>query len=123
MLRVSFRSIACHTPYTTYITNQGWAGIVQFFDKSGIGTCNFKENNIKLTHGSVIIPKEDARTDINGKATIVEVEGKQKNGFIYNVEWYDQNFFRQLECLNMAYDPSITQRVIELAKNIDSVSR
>lgn len=111
-----------YAPYTTYITDQGWAGIVQFFDKSGIGTCNFKENNIKLTHGSVIIPKEDARTDINGKATIVEVEGKQKNGFIYNVEWYDQNFFRQLECLNMAYDPSITQRVIELAKNIDSVS-
>lgn len=36
---------------------------------------------------------------------------------------YDQSFFRQLECLNMAYDPTITQKVIELAKNIDRVSR
>ena len=48
---------------------------------------------------------------------------RNAKGFIYNIEWYDQNFFRQLECLNMAYDPSITKKVIELAKNIDSISR
>lgn len=108
------------SPYLTYLKGQGWVGATQFFKKEGIGNCAFSENNVRLSHGSVIIAKEDARNDVNDKTTTVEVVGNQQTGFVYDVEWYDNTFFRQLECANKQYSQNITNNVIELAKNIDS---
>lgn len=45
-------------------------------------------NRLMSCHGSIIIVKEDAREDVNGKTTTVEVTGTQASGFLYNVEWY-----------------------------------
>lgn len=90
---------------------------------NGVGVCNYSENNIKLSHGSIIIPEEDARKDINGKYTTIDIEGKKKSGFVYDIRWYDDNFFRQLECTSPQYDPDITQKLVELAKKIDKAKK
>ena len=57
--------------------------------------------------------------DINSKITTVEVIGSPKTGFLYNVEWFDSTFFRQLECANQRFSEKVKQDVIELAKRID----
>ncbi len=107
-------------PYTTYIEGKGWAGAAHFFMKDGIGSCVFSESNVKLTHGAIIIPEEDARHDINDKTTTVLVTGTPESKFLYAVDWYDTTFFRRLECANDKFDSSITESIIELAKRIDA---
>lgn len=106
-------------PYLTYIKDQGWVGAVQYFVNDKIGNCSFAENNVKLSHGSVIVAKEVAREDVNGKVTVVTVSGDNEDGFLYEVEWYDQTFFRTLQCATKSFSKNATQKVIELAKRID----
>ena len=87
-------------PSVTYIENQGWAGAMQFFEKTGLGNCSYRENNLKFSHGSAIIPKEDATDEVNGKITVKNITGEPKSGFMYSVDWYDDNFFHELKCAN-----------------------
>ncbi len=107
-------------PITTYIKDKGWAGAIYFFTKDGLGNCSYSENYVKLTHGAVIIAKENARYDVNGKTTTVIVRGTPESGFLYNIDWYDTTFFRQLSCANKNFDQKITDGIIELAKRIDT---
>ncbi len=109
-----------YAPYLSYIKDKGWVGAMQFFTKEGIGSCVYSENNIKLSHAAAIIPKEDARDDVNGKITTVIVKGTPETKFIYTVDWYDDKFFRQIECANDEYNEAITQGIIELAKVADA---
>ena len=102
------------------IKDQGWVGAVQYFVNKNIGNCSFAENNVRLSHGSVVVAKELAREDVNGKVTVVNVTGDPGDGFLYEVEWYDQTFFRTLQCANKKFSPYLTEQVITLAKRIDS---
>ena len=107
-------------PYLTYLKDQGWVGVVQFFVNKDIGNCAFSENNVKLSHGSIIIAKEDVRDDVNGKTTTVEVMGTPNSGFTYTVEWFDNTFFRKVECANKHYSSDLTNLVIKIAQSIDN---
>ncbi|ASQ47298.1 hypothetical protein [Legionella clemsonensis] len=107
-------------PYLTYLKQQGWVGVIQFFKNNSVGNCSFSENNIKLSHGSVVIAKEDVRQDVNGKTTTVEVMGDENFGFTYTVEWFDDLFFRKLECASKHYSTQTTDAVIKIAQQIDS---
>lgn len=111
-----------YAPYLTYLKDKGWVGAMEFFTKEGIGSCSYSENNIQLSHGAAIIPKEDTRYDVNGKVTTVIVKGTPESKFLYTIDWYDDKFFKQIECANDVYDPAITQGIIELAKFADSSS-
>lgn len=106
-------------PYLTYLKDQGWVGAIQYFINSDIGNCSFAENNVRLSHGSVVVAKEVAREDVNGKVTVVTVSGDNDDGFLYEVEWYDQSFFRTLQCANKIFSNDLKAKVIELAKRID----
>lgn len=107
-------------PYLTYLKNEGWVGAIQYFVNKDIGNCSFAENNVRLSHGSVVVAKELAREDVNGKVTVVTVSGDNEDGFLYEVEWYDQTFFRTLQCANKLFDKSLVSKSIDLAKTIDS---
>lgn len=107
-------------PYLTYLKEQGWVGVVQFFKNKDVGNCAFSENNIKLSHGAAIIAKEDVREDVNGKTTTVEVMGNEEAGFTYTVEWFDHDFFRKVECANKTYSSDLTNAVIKIAQSIDN---
>ena len=96
-------------PYLTYLKDQGWVGVIQFFVNKEAGNCSFSENNVTLSHGSIIIAKEDVRNDINGKTTTVEVMGTPNSGFTYTVEWFDDRFFRKVECANKHYSSDLTR--------------
>lgn len=107
-------------PSVTYIKGQGWAGAMQFFEKTGLGNCSYRENNLKFSHGAAIIPEEDATKDVNGKVTVTNVTGEQNAGFLYSVDWYDDSYFRELKCANEKYEPSVMSLALELARVIDN---
>lgn len=107
-------------PSVTYIKGQGWAGAMQFFEKGGLGNCSYRENNLKLSHGSAVIPKEDINYKVNGKITVMNVTGEPNSGFMYSVDWYDNNYFRELKCANRKFSPSIMDASLELARIIDN---
>ena len=106
-------------PVGTYIDN-GWTGMVELFTKQGLGNCNYEENNLKLMRSSIRIPSDIVTHQINEKVTTIEVEGNKKDGFLYTVEWYDDNFSRKLECVTSDYSKALLATVIDTAKRIDS---
>ena len=107
-------------PYLTYLKDQGWVGSIQFFANQGVGYCSFSENNVKLSHGSIVIAKEDVRNDVNGKTTTVEVMGTPNSGFTYTVEWFDDTFFRKVECANKRFSSDLINSAIKIAQSIDN---
>lgn len=107
------------SPYLTYIKGQGWVGAVQFFDNKELGICSYSENNIRLSHGSVILAQEDVTSEVNDKTTVTYTMGTEEAGFVYEVAWYDQTFFHNLKCYNKVFAIDILDRVKSLAKKID----
>lgn len=99
----------------------GWSGAAQFFDAKNIGSCSYGVMNVKASGTSALLAIEDVVYDVNNKATIILAEGNEKSGFIYKVEWYDNDNFHELECANMKYSANIKNAVVELAKNIDTL--
>ncbi len=97
----------------------GWSGAGQFFDAKNIGSCAYSVMNVKASNTAARLAIEDVTYDINNKVTISFVEGNKNSGFLYKVEWYDNDNFHELECANMKYSPEINRSVIELANRID----
>ncbi|QDQ40240.1 hypothetical protein E3226_007440 [Legionella geestiana] len=100
--------------------SDGWDGAVQFFEKNGLGTCEFKEHNLKLAHGGVELVKELVSDDVAGKPTVLLVKGTNESGYLYRVSWYDTTFARDLSCAAPKYSPATQRQVIELAKKIEA---
>jgi hypothetical protein len=98
----------------------GWSGVAQYFSSKKIGTCSYSVMNVKASNTAAELAMEDVTYVINNKATLITVEGKKGSGFIYEVSWYDEKNFHELECANMKYSRNTTNDVIALAKKIDS---
>lgn len=100
----------------------GWSGAAQFFAVKNIGTCSYGVINVKASNTAAELAAEDVTYVINKKPTISTVEGSPNTGFIYKIEWYDNESFHELECANMKYSPELTKSVTNLAKDIDAQS-
>lgn len=98
----------------------GWDGVVQFFDKKGVGSCAFSEHNRKLSGLGVELIKELVSYDIQNRPTVMLVTGTKESGYVYKIKWYDPTFSRELECANMEFSPQIKEKVIALASSIES---
>lgn len=98
----------------------GWSGAAEFFSKDPIGNCSYGQMSIKVSHLSAELATESVSYEINNKVSVVEVIGNKKSGFLYNIKWFDDNYFYELECANMSYSPKTTALVINLAKDIDN---
>ncbi|WP_419420727.1 hypothetical protein ACNVED_05370 [Legionella sp. D16C41] len=107
-------------PAGTYVKKPviGWSGAVEFF-KTTFGMCAYTENNLHISHGAARVAEEDATSDVNGKATLVDVRGNESSGFLYQVEWFDNHFIRKLECATEIYSLNVTEATIELARRTD----
>lgn len=99
---------------------EGWSGAVQFFNNEAAGSCAFTENNVKVSHAAVELIEQAITYDINGKPTLTLIKGTNTTGYLYDIQWFDPIFFRQLECANKEYSADRTQKIMDLAKRIDS---
>lgn len=108
-------------PVGTYVKEPqtGWTGAVELF-RSGFANCAFTENNILASHGAASVSEDYVEYDVNGKITIIDVQGTDSTGYLYKVNWFDNNFIRTLECATKDYSDQFTRKSIELAKRIDS---
>lgn len=104
-------------PIGAYLKGQGWNGDVQFFIKEEIGSCAYSE--MSFLHGGVRLADDAVRYDINGKATLVEVSGNDRSGYVYKIKWFDNAFTQTLECASKTYHQSFTEKVIQFASEID----
>jgi hypothetical protein len=102
------------------ICRLGWVGAQEIFKSKAGMNCSYTENNIKLSHGFIVIAMEDASYEVNGKASTVTIMGNQSSGFTYKVEWYDALFFREIECAGPDYNSKMTSLVINIAKAADN---
>lgn len=109
-----------YAPVGTYTDEgeKGWTGGVEFY-KTSFGTCAFTEKNMLAAHGSARIFEDEATYDVNGKITLIDVEGNESSGFLYRVHWFDDIFNRDLECTSMKFSEDTKKATIELAKKID----
>ena len=105
---------------TGAFNNDGWTGAAEFFTVKNIGTCSYALISIPVSKMSMTIAEEAVSYDINNKISLIETSGNKKSGFIYNIQWYDDEYFHELECANMNFSRKIIQSGIELAKNIDN---
>jgi len=101
------------------LPQKGWTGAVVFF-KSSFANCAYTEKNIVPGQGGVQVEESFSRYDVNNKLTTVEVEGNNNSGFLYNIFWFDLNYYRQLECATTSYSTNILKSTIDLAKKIDN---
>lgn len=99
---------------------EGWDGAVQFFDKSGVGSCAFSEHNRKLSGLGVELIKELVSYDIQNRPTVILITGTKETGYVYKIKWYDATFSRELECANMEFSSQVKENVITLAGRIES---
>jgi hypothetical protein len=97
----------------------GWSGAAQFFSMKNLGVCSYAVMNVKASGTSAMLAMEDVTYDINSKATLIHTEGSKNSGFLYKVEWFDDENFHELECANAQYSKQIKHEVIELARMID----
>lgn len=114
---IVFKAIG-YAPESSFVNN-GWSGAVEFFVPSFGGVCAYHEVNIGITKSSAFIPKEIITYKVNNKITKMNAIGNKESGFVYEIEWWDKQFKRTLECAAMDYSDSMRIKMVDLAKQID----
>lgn len=98
---------------------EGWTGISEVFKSEDLGVCDYNKNNTKLNQSSVNLLTDSVTYVINNKPTITMVEGNDKNGYSYKVNWYDNDYYHTLTCALKAYESEELKKLLELATKID----
>lgn len=111
-----------YAPYVTYVKGKGWTGGIHFFKNDNL-ICRFSEKSVRLNQAVFSETAEKIGYEVNDKYTMLAIIGNKDSGFSYNVDWFDRDFFRTLECASYNYDDKIMQHVITLAKRIDEYQR
>lgn len=97
----------------------GFPGIQEYFINPDLGICIYYENNLKYTGGSIQLVADEMTNEVNGKYTETEIRGSKKSGFVYTVYWYDNKYFRQLDCAWNRYSKNHMKKVVETSGVID----
>jgi len=110
--------ILAYAPTNSY--NAGWNGIVVALQTDNKSYCRYEEKNIKATQASINLPLEQVTKDINDKNSILYVQGNEHDGFVYQINWFDDDFSHEFNCLASTYSKDLLQYYIGQAKLIDS---
>jgi hypothetical protein len=106
-------------PGGTYVKEPmaGWTGAVEFF-KTSFGDCAYTETNF-MGSGGAQIDKEKATFEVNSKITLIDIEGNEKTGYLYQVNWFDNIANHNLECAMKTHSDALKKATVKLAKAID----
>lgn len=103
----------------TYVQGKGWSGVRELFSNKELGTCFYGVSNVSLAQGAAQLNKEMITYKVNNKPTLTNVKGSINTGFIYRVDWFDNQYFSNIECAKMDYDKFTLGKIIELANKVD----
>ncbi len=102
----------------SYNKKEGWTQGIEFF-KNDQSVCAYTVNAIKLTHAASNISEDVATYLVNKKITTLFAEGNEASGYIYVVRWFDDQYFRVMECADLKFDHKIMEKTIQMAINAD----
>lgn len=102
--------------------DNGWSGAVQFFEQKNLGSCSYAFSDLSISHGSIMVADDSVRYDVNSKITLIDVSGSNTSGYVYKIDWFDDEGVHKLECANMNYSSTLTNKTVALAKQIDLIS-
>lgn len=100
--------------------NGHWSGVVVALELDNKSYCMYEQIDIKTSHLSISIPESEVLKSINNKITTHWNYGNNEDGIVYQINWYDNDFSHELECLASTYSKDLLQYYIEQAKLIDS---
>jgi hypothetical protein len=115
-----YHQFIAFAPTGVYIKNElkeGWAGITEYFH-TDYAPCSYEETNVELTGSAAVVAEETISHDVNGKTTEYMVIGDEQ-GYLYQLEWNDNNFRRILRCASKNFSEDMHSKLIELATHID----
>lgn len=107
-------------PYGLINEKDEWLGIVEIFRDPSIGYCTYTKYNYKKAGGSVSLDGNMVTHKINGKATVISTHGLSGVGFMYNINWFDDEYDYKLECANKTKAYYKRDYLIQLAREIDN---
>ena len=99
---------------------EGWTEGAEYFKNDSAGVCVLMVNPIKVTHASTNVAKESINYAVNNKVTILYSHGNASSGYLYSVKWFDETYFRELDCATPNFDRVTMVKVVEIAKGIDN---
>lgn len=97
----------------------GWTGITQFFKYKNIGPCKYLKTSVAINGSAIRLSKERISFYINDKPAVAVNEGREKDGFLYSVEWYDNDYFHDLTCAQSSFSAQSAKDTAQLANLID----
>lgn len=101
-------------------SKEGWTGVTQYFRHFKLGHCTYERTHYDTEHGAIWLPKERVSNLVKGHTTMIYNAGNKKDGYAYNVNWYESHYINSLRCANAKSSNDIALSVIELAKNISN---
>lgn len=107
-------------PYGIVNEKDEWLGIVEIFRDASIGYCTYTKYNYKKAGGSISLNGDMVTHKVNKKVTIISVHGLNGVGYMYDINWFDDEFDYKLECANKTKAYYKRDYLIQLAKDIDS---
>ena len=107
-----------YVPQGAY-SESGWSGLKEMFLDLTMGACYFSVFHLPKNGYS---PTIDHKKFINGKDTDFTVKGNANEGYVYTLEWFEERYFRTLECAQKDESERIMDNMISLAQKIDKES-
>ena len=115
------KRVIMYAPTGVYVQDgkvEGWVGLTEYFE-SNFATCSYEEVSVSLTGTATIMDSDTVIYEIANKAGEYFATG-DTTGFLYQIEWFDNQFRRKLRCATKVFDPKMHDKVIELANVIDA---
>lgn len=96
----------------------GWTALDVYFEDDVLGVCNYNVSDMDVTRGGVQISEKTVRYDVNQYPNTLYVGGNATTGYVYNIDWFNKPYSKELECASRTYNSRAQAALIELAKKI-----
>lgn len=111
-------NIIGYAPEGSY--NHGWNGAIVYFKDDKLGICTFSKRLIL----AVNLIKQTITYEINGKPTTKYINGNKERGFLYSINWVEENKDKTvwnyvLDCARSNKNDSILDKMLLLGRRID----
>lgn len=99
-------------------SDKGWSTINEFFKHKAAGACKYERSFYNLKQGAITLPKEYTSYVINDKPNVIYNYGNKTYGYIYTIEWFEDDYTNTLLCADLKSSAKIAEAVLTLAKDI-----
>ena len=97
----------------------GWSGYKLFFTLDADTTCAYSFLDLSLSKDKVKLEHGTMRVTVNGKQAYKLAYGSKPSGYVYAVNWYDDDKVYALDCATKRFNKNMLAAIIAMADAID----